>query len=109
MELYRSTINIIMQKPNSRVDSLVEKIIKESSEILKEAEGQTDNNADEAFTLLDDARKSLQAAQAKLYMQMPSIYQQLYKNQLAVIYNHAHNAIAEVQKLAKTMHQELNQ
>lgn len=100
-----------MQKPNKRIDNLVEKIVKESSQLLIEAEGTSNanNNADEAFTLLDDARKSLQDAQAKLYMQMPSIYQQLYKDQLAVIYNHAHNAIAEVQKLARQMHNELNQ
>jgi len=96
-----------MSKIKPRVENLVEKAIKESSDILNEAEGTSvDNTADEAFTLLDDARKSLQDAQAKLYMQMPSIYQQLYATQLAAIYNHAHNAIAEVQKLAKQMHQE---
>lgn len=98
-----------MQKSNIRVENLVEKVVKESAEILKEADANgTDHNAEAAFTLLDDARKSLQDAQAKLYMQMPSIYQQLYKDQLAGIYNHAHNAIAEVQKLARQMHVELN-
>ncbi len=94
---------------NKRVNNLVERIVKESSETLNEAgEVSVDNTAEAAFTLLDDARKSLQDAQAKLYMQMPSVYQQLYATQLAAIYNHAHNAIAEVQKLAKQMHQELN-
>lgn len=98
-----------MATENKRVEKLVEKIVKESSEQLHEADGaSTDNTAEDAFALLDEARKSLQDAQAKLYMQMPSVYQQLYATQLAAIYNHAHNAIAEVQKLAKQMHQELN-
>ena len=96
-----------MATENKRVEKLVEKIVKESSEQLHEADGASTDNAEDAFALLDEARKSLQDAQAKLYMQMPSVYQQLYKDQLALIYNHAHNAIAEVQKLAKQMHTEV--
>ena len=94
-----------MQK--KRVDTLVESLLNKTP-IITEAETSSDSKADEAFDLLDDARKSLQDAQANIYIKMPSIYQQLYKDQLATIYNHAHNAIAEVQKLAKQMHSELN-
>lgn len=94
-----------MAAENKRVEKLVKGIIQEASTILHEEE-TGNKNAEEAFALLDEARKSLQDAQAKLYMQMPSVYQQLYATQLATIYNHAHNAIAEVQKLAKQMHLE---
>ena len=102
-----------MSKERPRVKHLVEDTLKESSAVLSEAGAQPVNpsadRADEAFGLLDEARKSLQDAQANIQMKMPAVYQQLYKDQLAAIYNHAHNAIAEVQKLAKQMHQELGQ
>ena len=97
-------------KKSPRVEEFVEAMIRESSDELNEAgtvAGASEDKSGEAFGLLDDARKSLQDAQANIYMKMPSIYQQLYKDQLATIYNHAHNAIAEVQKLAKRMHEEL--
>jgi hypothetical protein len=98
-------------KKKPRVDELVEAALKQTTEALNEAgvggTGASDDKSSEAFGLLDEARKSLQDAQANIYMKMPSVYQQLYKDQLATIYNHAHNAIAEVQKLAKRMHEEL--
>ena len=93
-----------MQK--KRINSLVEGVLK-TTPLITEAETTSDNKSSEAFDLLDEARKSLQDAQANIYIKMPSVYQQLYKDQLATIYNHAHNAIAEVQKLAKQMHAEM--
>ena len=98
-------------KEKSRVKNLIENSLKESEDLLNEAEGVNSsvNKSDEAFDLLDEARKSLQDAQANIYMKMPSVYQQLYKDQLGTIYNNVHNAIAEVQKLAKQMRIELGQ
>lgn len=97
-------------KEKSRVKNLIESSLKESENLLNEAEGVNSsvNKSDEAFDLLDEARKSLQDAQANIYMKMPSVYQQLYKDQLGTIYNNVHNAIAEVQKLAKQMRIELS-
>lgn len=89
-----------------RINNLIEGVLKEAP-VITEAEGATQDKASDAFDLLDEARKSLQDAQANIYIKMPSVYQQLYKDQLATIYNHAHNAIAEVQKLAKQMHTEI--
>lgn len=79
------------------------KYLIESKMMLKEEE----NTSKTAFDLLDEARKAVQDAQANLYIQMPAQYQQLYKNELASVYNHCHNAIAEIQQLAKKMHEQL--
>jgi hypothetical protein len=85
----------------------IQKVIEESIKKVQLVEAEGDKVKD-VFNLLDEARKALQDAQANIYIQMPNMYQQAYKTELDSIYNHCGKAIAEIQILAKRIHQETN-
>lgn len=92
-----------MTNKEIKIKRLIEREINKTR--LNEVEN---NKIKDVFNLLDEARKALQDAQANIYIQMPNTYQQAYKNELNSIYSHCGKAIAEIQILAKKIHQETN-
>jgi replicative DNA helicase len=74
---------------------------------LKEADALEDK-VKTTFDVLDEARQSVQDAQASLVINLPGSVQDLYKTELASIYEKCDRAIQEIINLAKKIHNETN-